>query len=696
MNKKKLIVFASYVVVRAFNTKELIDFFGDLIEIESYHMNENINKRSITGDLVVTFGTVDIPTIRQYLKYDIEIITGTRTILIESYNRLKSLPDNTDVIVANTYKRAAFELTALLIGMGINHLNFYPIYNGIDKIPDIKTVIIPMAMNELDFDFKDKIVIDLKSRRITPETYKLIILFLDISNSELNTKLVKCSSLLLDFEYQNISIANIYYREKLLASSLNEINDGLVIISKNNEVMYANNVFLDIIKFNGDYRNLKLDENLIYLSMYEEICQKNIINNKLIYVKEIDKEFLISKKFIDHNNSNLGYIIVLKNVMEIERLENHLRIMNIKKGYVAKYRFDDILGNSRAIIDCISIAKKLSLIDRDLLITGESGTGKEIFAQSIHNYSKRHNKPFVAINCASLSSELLNSELFGYDDGAFTGARKGGKKGLFELAHKGTIFLDEIGDISPDVQIKLLRVIQEKEIRRIGGEEIIPVDIRIITATNKNLEILVSSGAFRLDLYFRLCAFTLVIPPLRDRLEDIELIIQNTFDKLSCPYKKLTSELISVLKNHDWKGNVRELINCAEYMAYIDHDVLSYNDLPPNINKLQSLKVKEANDKEGPKLYTEKVPAEVKELYGFSNNEKAIILFVLQSLLNKNLGRNRLYKLCLENGFNMTEYRLRMTLEYLNSRGYIKYGDGRHGSSLTYEGNLLINQLISE
>ncbi|MDX5716558.1 sigma 54-interacting transcriptional regulator, partial [Clostridioides difficile] len=217
----------------------------------------------------------------------------------------------------------------------------------------------------------------------------------------------------------------------------------------------------------------------------------------------------------------------MKDVNNIEILEQKIRSDSVKRGYVAKYKFNNIIGNSSIIKDCIKKAKKMALTDNPILITGETGTGKEAFTQSIHNHSNRKNKPFVAINCASLPSELLESELFGYEDGSFTGAKKGGKKGLFELAHTGTIFLDEIGDMPHDLQVKLLRVLQEKEIRKIGGTSIIPIDVRILAATNKDLEKLIIENKFRMDLFYRISMFTLDLPPLRKRLEDIPLLLES-------------------------------------------------------------------------------------------------------------------------------------------------------------------------
>lgn len=199
---------------------------------------------------------------------------------------------------------------------------------------------------------------------------------------------------------------------------------------------------------------------------------------------------------------------------------------------------------------------------------GETGTGKELFAQAIHNASRRQGQPFVAINCAAVPENLLESELFGYEEGAFTGARKKGKPGLFELAHGGTIFLDEIGDIAQAIQIKLLRVLQQKEIMRVGGQHTIPIDVRVIAATNRNLLAAVQEGTFRADLYYRLNVLPLYLPPLRERKEDIPVLLRDMLFKANRTLARyapvIAREILTHLPAYSWPGNVRELQNIAE------------------------------------------------------------------------------------------------------------------------------------
>jgi transcriptional regulator with PAS, ATPase and Fis domain len=217
--------------------------------------------------------------------------------------------------------------------------------------------------------------------------------------------------------------------------------------------------------------------------------------------------------------------------------------------------------------------RNFARVDSTVLMESESGTGKEMFAQSIHNAGKRAKGPFVGINCASLSSSILESELFGYIDGAFTGARKGGKTGIFEMANGGTIFLDEIGELSVDVQGKLLRVLQERFVMRLGDTKIIPVDVRVIAATNRNLVEDVQQRRFRQDLFFRLSVLRLSIPPLRERKEDIPLLAEAFLRRFSRqPGREIPAQFLTAFQRHDWPGNIRELQNLMELLSVVNKE----------------------------------------------------------------------------------------------------------------------------
>ena len=263
-----------------------------------------------------------------------------------------------------------------------------------------------------------------------------------------------------------------------------------------------------------------------------------------------------------------GVVATFQDVKQLQNSEQKIRLKLHEKGLVAKYAFNDILGDSPAIRSTIQIARSYAASCASVLILGETGTGKELFAQSIHNASDRRDGPFVAINCAAVSNSLLESELFGYEAGSFTGASRGGREGVFELAHGGTLFLDEIGEIPRETQVELLRVLQEKEIRRVGGSRVIPVDVRIIAATNKDLLQETVEGRFREDLYYRLDVLDLKLPPLRERGDDVKILGLHLFRQL--PGGKdpiMQSQFLYLLEQagpYQWYGNIRELQNFVE------------------------------------------------------------------------------------------------------------------------------------
>jgi transcriptional regulator with PAS, ATPase and Fis domain len=279
--------------------------------------------------------------------------------------------------------------------------------------------------------------------------------------------------------------------------------------------------------------------------------------------------------------------LALEFAKKIKRLEEKLASYRaeLDRERRAKYEVDEIIGNSERMLKLKQKVLKVSKTSSTVLITGESGTGKELFAHAIHNASPRRNRAFVRINCTSIPSELLESELFGYEEGAFTGAKRGGKLGKFEIAQGGTIFLDEIGDMDKSMQAKLLRVLQEKEIERIGGTRPVPVNVRVIAATNRNLEEMILTQQFREDLYYRLNVVLLQVPPLRERKSDIPLLtgelIKKLNTRLGTRVNRVTGEVMELFLQYDWPGNVRELENIMEQAINLsERDVLYPDDFP--------------------------------------------------------------------------------------------------------------------
>jgi len=301
------------------------------------------------------------------------------------------------------------------------------------------------------------------------------------------------------------------------------------------------------------------------------------------------RTFVVSCKLLEVGKSVEGAILTIRETGEIEEIEKKIRKKANAKGNVARYNLDSIIGTSSAIRDCRNLLQRFGRFDGNVMITGETGTGKELFAQSIHNESARKNEPFFAINCAALPASILESELFGYSEGSFTGASKGGKPGIFELAHGGTLYLDEVTEMDPACQSKLLRVIQEREVRRVGDSKIIPVDVRIIAASNRDIWQEVVENRFREDLYYRLNIMTIKAPPLRERKEDIMLLIDHFREYYGEKYGagfdiRFTKRAEDYLINYPWHGNVRELQNFVERLY-----VYGYNGVDIDVSAISGL-----------------------------------------------------------------------------------------------------------
>lgn len=362
-----------------------------------------------------------------------------------------------------------------------------------------------------------------------------------------------------------------------LQSILDISHDGIIFVDPSRHITALNKKAQSILNLNTDYVNKRIIDLPCPLELKNILSDNNEYVNKIVKYKHtlinISKSFLKIQTFLS------GSIVNIQLVKEVQWLEEDIRKQLYKKGLVAKLTFNDMVGSAPAMASIINTAHKYSQSDSNILLTGESGTGKEILAQSIHNASKRSNCPFVAVNCAAIPDNLLESELFGYSSGAFTGAKAQGKPGVFELAHSGTIFLDEIGEIPLSLQAKLLRVLQEHEIMRIGGDSVTHVDIRVIAATNKSLENLVKNNLFREDLFYRLDVLRIVIPPLNQRREDIPELITN-FMNQKFPSIHIAPDVIQLLSQANWPGNIRQLFNICERLAVLcDNNYVDINCL---------------------------------------------------------------------------------------------------------------------
>lgn len=353
----------------------------------------------------------------------------------------------------------------------------------------------------------------------------------------------------------------------ILKSIIDFAYDGILGIDKSGAITVFNPVVQKITGVSYENAIDKAVDDVVENTRMTQVLKTGV--PELGEIQQIGNTTIITNRVpIIVDGEIYGAVATFQEIEKIQKMETQIRKKLLAKGHIAKSTFDDIKGRSREILKTKEKARLYAEVDSTVLIMGETGTGKELFAQSIHNASLRLDKPFVAVNCAALPENLLESELFGYVEGAFTGARKGGKIGLFELAHGGTIFLDEISEMSPTLQARFLRVLQEKEVVRLGDDRIIPVDVRVIAATNRDLNKEVEEGEFREDLFYRLCVLRLDLPPLRNRKDDLyELVSYFLYEKnkmLNRKVKGISNESIAKIVLYDWPGNVRQLENFIE------------------------------------------------------------------------------------------------------------------------------------
>ena len=391
-----------------------------------------------------------------------------------------------------------------------------------------------------------------------------------------------------------LSIAHAEYetraRNKRLQEILNFSEEGIILADKKGKIVEYNRRANKILNVRRSIREQKLSVwEVLPESVFENRPKQLFALDNEIYKTDDKGKLMISSKLLEVGKETEGAIITIRETKEIEEIEKKIRKNVIEKGNTAKYDLTSIIGESHQINECRNLLKRFGRFDGNVLITGETGTGKELFAQSIHNESRRQNEPFIAINCAALPASILESELFGYSEGSFTGGVKGGKPGIFELANGGTLYLVEITEMDISCQSKLLRVIQEREVRRIGDSKIIPVDVRIIAASNRDIWQEVVENRFREDLYYRLNIMTIKAPPLRERKEDIMLLIDHFKEYYSEKYGghfdiRFTRRAEDYLINYPWHGNVRELQNFVERLY-----VYGYNGVDVDVSSISNL-----------------------------------------------------------------------------------------------------------
>ncbi|WP_286166321.1 sigma 54-interacting transcriptional regulator [Bacillus sp. E(2018)] len=682
--KKEIVLLAGTKETRIALSHQLQSILGDYFHIKSYSSEEMLPTR-LENEVVILSSYLIKREVAHCLDNSCRVITARRTVNYEYLNQLLQLPEGTDVMYVNDFPQTVEQSVQTLIHLGINHLNYLPYYPGISSYQHADIAVTPGEMHLVPKEVKRIINIGVRLIDITTITEILSELgVLDDRATGISERFTE-KIIQLSKKLTHANQKALQFNEHL-DKVLNGVNDG--ILSFDHTGM--------ITVFNEELKHIFLTDSKQAVGKHI----KQIIKDKELLNFLTDTASEQSDQFFTINDTNVmvhrfalpaenTMIATFKNTSTTISMEKAARYELKRKGYIGKYFFSDIIGDSKEIVRTKNIAKKLAATDLSLLIQGESGTGKELFASSIHNESTRRNGPFLAVNCSALSEDLLESELFGYEEGAFTGAKKGGKQGLFEQAEGGTIFLDEIGDISVKLQTRLLRVLQEKELRRVGGTRVLPIDVRVISATNKDLASDIKKGLFREDLYHRLHVLYLKIPALRERKGDIPLLLNHFLAMRTSKRMKVDNEVLDHLINRSWTGNIRELKNAIDYMlAVCEKEKITVRDLPHEVIRIRGFESTLAEEA------IKEISVTSEELPLISPNEEAAIMNCIYQnhLSGKASSRKGLLKDLELEGVMLSEAQIRLRLDLLEQKGFIVKAKGRKGTRLTEHGLLYIRK----
>jgi len=429
---------------------------------------------------------------------------------------------------------------------------------------------------------------------------------------------------------------------ELLFEILNNINDVVLVIDSDTTIVYANEAYARILGVPvAKVLGRRLDKIEPDSATIKVLRSGKPSNNGRDYLDSLDIDVVGSSFPLFNGKNIIGSVSIFKIITEVVELNRELQrtkgVADYLKEQLQQWEqlpisFKEYVGQNSHLKETLVLAAKVARTDSTVLILGESGVGKEVLAKAVHNSSRRKDKPMIKVNCAAIPEDLIESELFGYEEGAFTGAKKGGKLGKFELAHSGTVFLDEIGDMSLTMQAKLLRVLQEKEFERVGGTKTVKVDIRVIAATNRDLENMIKEGAFRRDLYYRLNIVPLNLTPLRERKDDLLVLAKTFLDQFAREVGHeltLSPQVVRFFQEYDWPGNIRELQNVLEHASIVCSSMLiEIQHLPAHIIP--------ANDDH---LRFKDKPYAVKEIVASVEKE-----LILSALANYNNNRTKAMK----------------------------------------------------
>lgn len=666
--KKLITILGIDEEICVFFRNEILKIFGDLFEVDYRNRDMEPLPPITASDLILYTDPEMHNEFISIIKCNAPTLMMKRTITREALRKIKSIPAGKSALVVNINQYMANETTALIYQLGVSDITLYPYWEGKATYPNVDYIINvdPHKYSFLPPIDAEVIVIGHRVFDISSVFDILSILRVDKEKSDeiIKNYMFKVPSFLHGLQ-------STYDNKSVMAAQLNilldQLSSGVIVTDAADIIEFANSKSVEILGMPMD----KLLNHSVYSLFNGNKKIETILDNKEFkdeLIKYNGNDLVLSMKSVERENNYYGKIIMINPYYEMINTQQKIHKKIIGKGYYSKYDFSDLITNDPVLIRTKEICKQIASSDSTVLLMGESGTGKELFAGSIHNNSNRKSHPFVAINCATLPENLLESELFGYEEGAFTGAKKGGKIGLFELADKGTIFLDEIGDLSLNLQGRLLRALEEREIMRVGGDSIISVDVRVIAATNRDLLKLVEEGKFRHDLFFRINVFQITIPPLRKRYEDIKVITEHYLRKWN-KMRHVYSDFRIFCNNYKWPGNVRELKNVLNYMTTISKSYLAFDNLPDYLR--------------------------VRDYYvnGKCTGEELVLKLVYYAdKIGINTGRRTLHTLFNKIYYEISEMEIRKIIDKLAEDGKLQKNVGRDGNSITSAGiNFLLN-----
>lgn len=682
---KKIAVVALDPLAGASYTKEVRDLFGEYAEVVGYSVRDGsaagvLPRADLFAISTDAYGSAEEEA--RHVPIDSQIMSIEVTFYWETLKKLFEIPQGTKVLFVNVTSNMAREAITQLSSLGVNHLQFIPYYPGAVLEEPVDIAVTPGESRFVPPSVKT--VIDCDHRPCSYGMMVEIVLRLGLEYLPETESFMNYAKVVASNHYSfDLMYAKSRRQESQMHILAESLDEGLIGVNETGDIFVCNKKACQIARISEELTMGKKGEEVFpYIPFYQVLREKKAVPEKIIRLFGTDISLAVVP--VVRKENCIGAFAMLQKFNEQESRQNALRRQMMQKGHYARYTLDDVIGISTAITETKNILRKMAATDSPVLLMGETGTGKELMAHALHQASRRADGPFIAINVAAMPENLLESELFGYEEGAFTGAKKGGRPGLFEFAHQGTLFLDEVEGMSLSMQVKLLRVLQEGEIMRVGGGSIIRVDVRIVAATNESLEEKIQDGSFRKDLYYRLNALTVEIPPLRKRGDDIFLLLDYFMRKMGGDFT-LSEGVKAFLRRHPWPGNIRELQNAVEYFNYLAKPVIGLSDLPPTMTRFVD---DGSDDGEGEVNDNAADDKEADMAYQAAVDKKQFVLnqLALAWKEGKTAGREKILEAAKKDHISMTQKQVRDLLDELAKEGLIQVGRGRGGSKITEKG----------